>query len=143
VTGRANTPRGPAGTQPCSALPAALDQKIAVLRAEGRDRFPGLELSAFVTIRITDHRRSDTEELISRRGWNGTDVDAVWRMPAILIGSTTQIREDLQARRERFGLSYLVTSNRACPPSPRSSPAFSRAGARKTGRPPVGDRLGC
>jgi probable F420-dependent oxidoreductase len=100
---------------PRDLLPAALDQKIAVLRAEARDRFPGLELSAFVTIRITDHRRSDTEELIARRGWSGTDVDAVWQMPAILIGSTTQIREDLQARRERFGLSYLVTSDRALP----------------------------
>ena len=85
---------------PRDLLPAALDQKIAVLRAEARDRFPGLELSAFVTIRITDHRRSDTAELIARRGWSGTDVDAVWQMPAILIGSTTQIREDLQARRE-------------------------------------------
>jgi hypothetical protein len=36
-------------------------------------------------------------------------------MPTVLIGSTTQIREDLEARRERFGLSYLVTSDRAIP----------------------------
>jgi hypothetical protein len=36
-------------------------------------------------------------------------------MPTILIGSDAQIREDLQARRERFGLSYLVTSDRALP----------------------------
>jgi hypothetical protein len=36
-------------------------------------------------------------------------------MPTIFIGSVAQIREDLQARRERFGLSYLVTSDRALP----------------------------
>jgi len=36
-------------------------------------------------------------------------------MPAILIGSAAQIRENLQARRERFGLSNLVTSDRALP----------------------------
>jgi probable F420-dependent oxidoreductase len=100
---------------PRDLLPAALDQKIGTLRAEAGDRFPELELSAFVTIRITGHRRSDTEELIARRGWSGIDVDAVWQMPTILIGSTTQIRADLQARRERFGLSYLVTSDRALP----------------------------
>ncbi len=101
------------GDDPLDLLPAALDQKVAVLRARAGDRFSGLELSAFVTIRISDQRRADTEALIARRGWSGIDVDAVWEMPAILIGSVAQIHEDLQARRERFGLSYLVTSDRA------------------------------
>ncbi len=100
---------------PRDLLPAALEQKIAVLRAKAGDRFPGLELSAFVTIRISDHRRSDTEALIARRGWSGIDVNAVWEMPTILVGSVAQIRADLQARRDRFGLSYLVTSDRALP----------------------------
>ncbi len=100
---------------PRDLLPAALDQKIAVLRAKAGDRFPALELSAFVTIRLSDHRRADTEALITRRGWSGIDANAVWQMPTILIGSVAQIREDLEARRERFGLSYLVTSDRALP----------------------------
>jgi probable F420-dependent oxidoreductase len=97
---------------PRDLLPAALDQKIAVLRERAGDRFPALELSAFVTIAITSHRRQDTEALIARRGWGGIDVGAVWEMPTILIGSADQIRADLQARREQFGLSYLVTPDR-------------------------------
>jgi hypothetical protein len=40
-------------------------------------------------------------------------------MPAILIGSVDQIRADLQAGRERFGLSYLVTPG-------RDRPAFTK-----------------
>jgi probable F420-dependent oxidoreductase len=100
---------------PLDLLPAALDQKIAVLRARAGDRFRRLELSAFVTIRITSHRRTDTEALIAKRGWSGIDVGAIWEMPTILIGSVAQIREDLQARRERFGLSYLITSDRDLP----------------------------
>jgi hypothetical protein len=32
-------------------------------------------------------------------------------MPTVFIGSVTQIREDLRARHERYGLSYLVTSD--------------------------------
>ena len=96
-------------------LPRALDLKIETLRAKAGDRFPGLELSAFVTIRITDRRRADTDELIARRGWSGIDASAVWQMPTVLIGGIAQIREDLLARRERFGLSYLVTSDRALP----------------------------
>jgi probable F420-dependent oxidoreductase len=103
------------GDDPVDLRPAALDRKIAVLRAAAGDRFPGLELSAFVTIRITDHRRSDTESFIARRGWSGIDVSTVWQMPTILIGSVAQIRADLQARREQLGLSYLVTTDRAMP----------------------------
>jgi probable F420-dependent oxidoreductase len=100
---------------PLDLLPAALDQKIGVLRERAGDRFPALELSAFVTVRMTSQRRQDTEALIASRGWGGIDVSAVWEMPTILIGSVTQIREDLQARRERFGLSYLVTPDRDLP----------------------------
>ncbi len=98
---------------PFDLLPEALDRKIAVLREN--DRFGELELSAFVTIAITDHRRAETEALIARRGWTGLDIDAVWQMPTILVGSVAQIREDLRARRDRFGLSYLVTSDRQLP----------------------------
>ena len=100
---------------PLDLLPAALEQKIGVLRESAGDRFPVLELSAFVTVRITSQRRQDTEALIARRGWGGIDVSAVWEMPTILISSVAQIREDLQARRERFGLSYLVTPDRDLP----------------------------
>lgn len=100
---------------PLDLLPAAFDQKIAALRAGAGDRFPALELSAFVTIRVTSRRRQETEALIARRGWDGIDVSAVWEMPTIFIGSVDQIRADLQARRERFGLSYLVTPDRDRP----------------------------
>jgi hypothetical protein len=36
-------------------------------------------------------------------------------MPTIFVGSVAQIRDDLQARRERFGLSYLVTADSELP----------------------------
>ena len=64
---------------------------------------------------ITSRRRSATEDLIARRGWSGLEPETVWEMPTILIGSPRQIRADLQARRERFGLSYLVTPDANLP----------------------------
>ena len=100
---------------PADRMPAALDAKLAILREAAGDRFAGLELSAFVTIRLTDHRRAATEELIAARGWGATTVEEVWEMPTILIGSAAQVREDLLRRRERFGLSYLVTSDADLP----------------------------
>jgi alkanesulfonate monooxygenase SsuD/methylene tetrahydromethanopterin reductase-like flavin-dependent oxidoreductase (luciferase family) len=94
-------------------LAAAFDAKIAVLREAAGDRFPRLELNAFGTFILTDRRRADTEELIRQRGWTGVDAEAVWQMPTVFIGSTAQIRDDLRARRERFGLSYLVAAESA------------------------------
>ncbi len=100
---------------PADRLPAAFDGKIAVLRSAAGDRFPRLELSVFATFIINGRRRAATEDLIAQRGWTGIDAEAVWEMPTIFIGSVNQIREDLRARRERFGLSYFVTSDSALP----------------------------
>jgi len=103
------------GDDPHDRLPSAFDDKIAVLRLAAGDRFSQLELSALATFTLTTRRRASTEGLIAQRGWEGIDVEAVWQMPTIYIGSPAQIHEDLQARRERFGLSYLITSDRDLP----------------------------
>ena len=103
------------GDDPLDRMPAALESKLAVLRSAAGDRFGQLELSAFGTFSITGRRRSVTEELIVQRGWGGVAAGDVWQMPTIFIGSVAQIREDLEARRERFGLSYLITPDRELP----------------------------
>jgi probable F420-dependent oxidoreductase len=96
------------GDDPRDRLPGAFDAKLGVLREAAGDRFGDLEVSALGTFVVTDRRRADTEELIARRGWGGIEAETVWEMPTIFIGSPEQIRTDLQARLERFGLSYLV-----------------------------------
>jgi probable F420-dependent oxidoreductase len=96
---------------PGDRMPAAFEAKREVVRAAAGDRFPAVELSAMVTVVVTDARRTSTEKLIADRGWTGVTAQDVWEMPTILIGSVAQIREDLLARRDRFGLSYLVASD--------------------------------
>src|SRR5215469_10028595 len=103
------------GDDPRDRLPAAFNAKLGVLREAAGDRFRHLEINAFATFIVTGKRQADTEELISRRGWSGIDADAVWQMPTIFIGSSEQIRSDLQERRERFGLSYLVVGEDSLP----------------------------
>jgi probable F420-dependent oxidoreductase len=100
---------------PAERLPPAFDAKLDVLRAAAGDRFGELELSALGTFRITGQRRASTEELIAQRGWSGIDAETVWQMPTMFIGSVAQISEDLAARRDRFGLSYLVATDRDLP----------------------------
>jgi len=100
---------------PRDRLPAAFDAKIGVLREAAGNRFSDLEINAFGTFIVTGKRRAGTEELIARHGWTGIDAEAVWQMPTIFIGSPDQIRSDLQARRDRFGLSYLVVGEDGLP----------------------------
>lgn len=85
---------------------AATDEKVAQIRAAAGDRFPSLELNVLLqSLAITDDARTEAERLSER-----------WEMPApelldapcILFGTVDQIVETLQARRERFGVSYLV-----------------------------------
>ena len=86
-----------------------------MLREAAGDRFADLEINALATFVITGRRRAETEDLIARKGWSGIDADAVWQMPTIFIGTAGQIREDLRARQERFGLSYLVAGQDSLP----------------------------
>ena len=100
---------------PRDRLPAAFDAKIRVVREAAGGRFGNLEINAFGTFIVTDERRAETGNLIARRGWTGIDVESVWQMPTIFIGSPQQIRSDLRARQERFGLSYLVAGENDLP----------------------------
>ncbi len=96
---------------PSDRLPAAFDAKRDIVQSAAGDRFPELELSAFATFVVTDTRRSSTEDMIAARGWSSVDPETVWQMPTIFIGDADQIREDLAARRDRYGLSYLISSD--------------------------------
>ena len=100
---------------PRDRLPAAFDAKIRVVREAAGGRFGNLEINAFGTFIVTDERRAETDNLIARRGWTGIGVETVWEMPTIFIGSPQQIRSDLRARQERFGLSYLVVGENDLP----------------------------
>jgi probable F420-dependent oxidoreductase len=97
---------------PADRGPAAVHAKLDIVKAAAGERFGDLELSTFATFLVTGHRRRDTEELIRQRGWTGTSCEEMWAMPSHFIGSAEQIRHDLQARRDAFGLSYFVTSDR-------------------------------
>lgn len=100
---------------PRDRLAAAFDAKLAVVREAAGIRFGDLEISAFGTFVVTGKRRAETQDLIVRRGWTGIDVEDVWQMPTLFIGSLDQIRADLRARCQRFGLSYLVVGEDGMP----------------------------
>ena len=55
---------------------------------------------------MTDDRYRAAEELTAR--WSQLDPEEILQSPYVLIGTVEQMIEDLQVRRDRWGISYCV-----------------------------------
>jgi probable F420-dependent oxidoreductase len=101
---------GTAVDDPTARLPEAVGERIDTIRQAAGERFDQIELSAFMNlVPATDHRRA-AEDLARTRGWTSVTPEQVLSMPAILVGDTDRVIEEMQMRRERFGLSYWLVS---------------------------------
>ncbi len=89
-------------------VPAATDRKLAWLRDEAGGRFELLELQVRIHLAlVTDDRATMLAELAPAFGLTPEDADAT---PHALIGTVDQICDQLLARRERWGISYIGLS---------------------------------
>ncbi|MFN8679477.1 MAG: LLM class F420-dependent oxidoreductase [Thermomicrobiales bacterium] len=89
-----------------TATEAATRQKVAWVREAAGDRFAALELNAMVyAVLVANDRRAAAGQLAGRFG---LPVDEVLASPHVLVGSVDQIVDDLRARREAFGISYIT-----------------------------------
>ncbi|HMJ75275.1 MAG TPA: TIGR03621 family F420-dependent LLM class oxidoreductase [Iamia sp.] len=82
------------------------DQKIEWIRTAAGDRFADIELNAlhFATI-VTDDKAGTIEMMAPLFG---IGPDEVADYPHALIGTVDEICADLEARRDRWGFSYVV-----------------------------------
>jgi len=89
-------------------LVSSVDERVRLVRkVAGDERFGRLELNALVQrVVVTDNRRKAAEELTSR--WTQLTPEEILQSPYVLIGTVDQMVEDLQARRDRWGISYYV-----------------------------------
>jgi probable F420-dependent oxidoreductase len=84
------------------------DEKIGWIRAAAGSRFDELELNVTVFVAIvTDDQAGMAERVAPGFGMSPAEV---LDSPHALIGSVDQIVETLQARRERYGISYVAFS---------------------------------
>jgi probable F420-dependent oxidoreductase len=87
-------------------LAEATDEKLAWIKEAAGDRFSTIELCATIFVaNITDDRDGAAAAFAAGIG---AEAREVLEMPHFLIGTIEQMVEDLQARRERFGISYVV-----------------------------------
>ncbi len=81
-------------------------EKLGWVREGAGDRFDDLELQVRVfMVAVTDDRRGMAEAMA---GGFGLTPEQGLDSPFALVGSPGQIAEDLRARRERFGINYVV-----------------------------------
>jgi len=86
---------------------AGIEERMQLIREAAGDRYDRLELNALVQrVVVTDHRRHAAEELTSR--WPQLTPEEILQCPYVLIGTVDQMVEELQAHRERWGISYYV-----------------------------------
>jgi probable F420-dependent oxidoreductase len=86
---------------------AGVDERLQLIREAAGARYAQLELNALVQrVVVTDNRRQAAEELARR--WTPLSPAEILASPYVLVGTIEQQVEDLQARRERWGLSYYV-----------------------------------
>lgn len=88
------------------AVADAVERKIGWVREAAGDRFDDLELNCltFMTI-VTDDRQGMAERLAPAFG---LEPDEVADIPHAFVGSVEEICDDLERRRDRWGLSYFV-----------------------------------
>lgn len=89
--------------------PDRIGQKIGWVRegaeAAGRD-FDALELNALVFVTAVTDDPKPVRGMVAKQ--TGMSEDEVASCPLFLTGPAAEIRDQLETRRERFGLSYVV-----------------------------------
>ena len=87
---------------------SGVDDRIQHIRdIAGEERFARLELNALVQqVVVTDDRRKAAEEMAGR--WAQLSADEFLQSPYVLIGTVDDLVADLQARRQRWGISCYV-----------------------------------
>jgi hypothetical protein len=80
---------------------------------EAVSRFDDIELSIVSTVVIAENRLEAAERLLREREWNGMGAERVFEMSSIFIGSGDLIVDEMQGRRERYGISYYVLRDRS------------------------------
>jgi probable F420-dependent oxidoreductase len=87
---------------------AIVDERIQLVRETAGGRFGQLELNVLVQrVIVTDDRREAAAALTGPV--SQLPPDEVFASPYLLIGTVDQMVADLEARRARWGISYVMT----------------------------------
>jgi probable F420-dependent oxidoreductase len=99
-----------AGLEDADASAEAFDKKLALIREAAGDRFPRLRLNTLVqAVRLSDDREKVAAEMAGE--WAMAPKQLL-ESPLLLIGTVDEMVEQVRARRDRYGLSYITVFER-------------------------------
>lgn len=88
-----------------------MDQKFEWVREGAGNRFDDIEFNAWIPVaKITDDRAGFAELVAPAFG---VPAEEALESPMVIVGSIGEITETLEARRDRWGFSYLVIQDEA------------------------------
>ena len=86
---------------------AAVTEQVALIRQVAGTRFAAIELNVLIQrVIVTEEARRASEELSLE--WSPLSPEEVGETPYLLIGTVDDIVATLRARRDRWGISYVV-----------------------------------
>jgi probable F420-dependent oxidoreductase len=96
---------------PLKRSPEAMTEKIQLIRQAAGERFDQIELNMVIAPILTSDRRRGAEQCAREHGWHMVRPEGVLDMPSIFIGSVEEITEQMEERRECYGVSYYIVSD--------------------------------
>jgi hypothetical protein len=91
--------------------PERVTRKVDWVRQAAEQRSRQVELSMVLAVALGGDHRQAAERLAVRQGWGAAADELVLEMPSVVAGPADRIAEELQARRDRYGFSYLVVAD--------------------------------
>jgi probable F420-dependent oxidoreductase len=91
--------------------PERVARKVDWVRQAAQDRSRQVELSMVLSIALGHDPRKAAERYAVEHGWGAAAGELVLAMPSVVAGPAERVAEELQHRRERYGLSYLVVAD--------------------------------
>jgi probable F420-dependent oxidoreductase len=91
--------------------PATVARKVDWVLAAAGDRSRPVELSMVLAVALDRDHHQAAERFAVEHGWGVAAAELVLEMPSVAAGPAGRVAEELQARRERYGFSYLVVAD--------------------------------
>jgi alkanesulfonate monooxygenase SsuD/methylene tetrahydromethanopterin reductase-like flavin-dependent oxidoreductase (luciferase family) len=101
-------PEGTISTALSERSPEAVARKVAWVREAAAGRPRPVELSLVLAAALDRDHRKAAERFAVEQGWGAAAAELVLEMPSVAVGPAERVADELQARRERYGFSYLV-----------------------------------
>src|SRR5262249_40612369 len=102
---------GVAIDDPLKRSPEAMAEKIQWIRQAAGERLDQVELNMVIAPILAGNRQQGAADCARQHRWDTIRPEDVLQMPSLFIGSVEQISEQMEERRERYGISYFIVSD--------------------------------